>query len=492
MNAPIVLSAEQRYIMLQFNAGHNLFVTGQAGTGKTQVIKAMIASAIKRGIVYKVCAMTGCAAVLLGSGASTLHSFAGIGLCSGDADSIIKSSIKKRSKINIIRSCSILIIDEVSMMSKKIFEIVEQIMRIARSNSLPFGGIQVIFTGDFMQLPPIRTYGDDDTALFCFESPLWNKIFDHEYQMEMKTVFRQEDPVYRNILTETRNGELSEESIGILENRMKMVYNPEEHNDCIPTKIFPLRASVDHMNRVQYNKLISPEFTVDAVNRTDCTLYLDSNSAIPRAMIISDNKLTGEQRGYELKRLLDSSNLLNVMRFKVGTIVMCTANLDMENGICNGAQGIIIATSLTLTGSVPVVKFHNGIIRVMNVHHTQSTEYPTLAVFQIPLIHAWAISIHKCQGVTLDIAEMDIGSNIFEEGQTYVALSRVKSLEGLYLSNLDPSRIRVNPRVCVFYAELTPMSTLMHTDVVEEDVVKESAVEEIDSEIRRIVVPFCK
>lgn len=132
---------------------------------------------------------------------------------------------------------------------------------------------------------------------------------------------------------------------------------------------------------------------------------------------------------------------------------MCTANIDLTNGICNGSQGIII--DLIGHSKRPKILFVNGITMIMNKYHWQSYEYPTIAIKQYPLRLAWALTIHKIQGATLDMAEIDAGSSIFEYGQTYVAMSRVKTLEGLYLSDFNPNVIKVNQKVLNFYKKIT-------------------------------------
>jgi ATP-dependent DNA helicase PIF1 len=140
-----------------------------------------------------------------------------------------------------------------------------------------------------------------------------------------------------------------------------------------------------------------------------------------------------------------------VLRLKKGAAVMCTFNLDMENSICNGSQGIVIDIIDTCTPPLPVVRFSNGITRTIQPKYWQSEEYPKIAIGQYPLCLAWALTIHKIQGATLTMAEMDIGQSIFEYGQTYVALSRIKSLDGLYLSDFQSERIAANPKVVAFY-----------------------------------------
>jgi ATP-dependent DNA helicase PIF1 len=207
---------------------------------------------------------------------------------------------------------------------------------------------------------------------------------------------------------------------------------------------------VDHVNRVEYGKLSGPEHVFGVLRSADFTMYVDTGMPIPKDKMRACAMLSPEETDLELTKVLDTSNFVNILRLKVGAVVMCTANVDLEAGICNGSQGVVVSAE----GDAPIVRFHNGVQRAMVLHRIQSAEYPALVVSQVPLVLAWAISIHKCQGATMDIAEIDVGSTVFEFGQTYVALSRVKTLGGLYLSSLDVSRIRTNPVVRDFYARL--------------------------------------
>ena len=131
---------------------------------------------------------------------------------------------------------------------------------------------------------------------------------------------------------------------------------------------------------------------------------------------------------------------------------MCIVNLDMENNICNGSQGVITDIVTLDNGETrPIVTFANGIVKQLSIHYIQSELYPNIIIGQYPLILAWALTIHKIQGSTLETAEIDVGNNIFEYGQTYVALSRIKSLAGLYLNSIDIKKIKSNPKVIDFY-----------------------------------------
>ena len=179
------LSPEQQYAFEKFKQKENLFITGPGGTGKTKLIEYLVKHGKSTGQVVQVCAMTGCATILLNNNARTLHSWSGIRLAKGSKHLVIGNVLKNKSACAAWRKVKILIIDEVSMMSLKIFEILEETARITRKNSLPFGGIQVIFTGDFYQLPPVGNAGEPETEMFCFESPSWTRIFTKSNHIEL-------------------------------------------------------------------------------------------------------------------------------------------------------------------------------------------------------------------------------------------------------------------------------------------------------------------
>ena len=185
---------------------------------------------------------------------------------------------------------------------------------------------------------------------------------------------------------------------------------------------------------------------------TNCQTYIDSGKAIENMVLEKCDRLTTIERERELEQLMTNNNMPSILEMKIGAAVMCTANLDLDKGICNGSQGVII--DIIGEDCLPKVKFANGVVFTLPTHFVQSEEYPSIAIGQIPLILAWALTIHKIQGATLAMGQMDIGQSIFEYGQTYVALSRIQSLNGLYLSNFEPSKIRANPKVKEFYKHI--------------------------------------
>ena len=450
-----MLSPEQSYAFERFKEGKNLFITGPGGTGKTRLIETMVEYMQSSEIKFQVCALTGCATVLLNRcKARTLHSWSGIGLANGLKEKIIQRVIKSRRTVSNWKKVRVLVVDEVSMMSKKIFEIIDHIGRTVRKSSKPFGGIQVIFTGDFFQLPPVGNYEEDDTCRFCFESPLWSQVFLKHNHIQLTTIFRQKDPEYREILNQIRRGSIDSDCIDILKKHVGREYS-DESMLVKPAKLFAVKAKADFVNQAQYAKLDSDELIYNMQSSNRLLTYMDSGKSIEPEMIGFCSQLSESDIATEIEYLKTTTNHIPVLKLKVGVRVMCLHNLDIENGICNGTQGTIIEmVSTTLGQKIPLVLFSNGRKEIIDYHWIQSEEYPCIGIYQIPLCLSWAITIHKIQGATLPMAEMDLGNTIFEFGQTYVALSRIQSLSGLYLTAFHPSKIKANPIVKAFYDSL--------------------------------------
>jgi ATP-dependent DNA helicase PIF1 len=434
-------SPEQQYAFNKYLNGDNLFLTGPGGTGKTALIKQIYKNAMERFIEIQVCALTGCAAVLLECKAKTLHSWAGIGLGNGSIDQMVERICKNRYAIANWRATQILVVDEVSMMSKKLFDMLDAIGRKIRKNAKPFGGMQLIFSGDFYQLPPVGDRYEEDTSKFCFESEMWLNSFKLDNHVLLSTIFRQTDPVYQQILNQIREGRLKKKSNEILIDLT--IKSVDETLQIKPTKLFPTRSQVDYINNHEMNKLPGQEYTYSVKYHAD--LEMTNGERLKRMQYTKKDIET------ELNYLKGNLRCDEILKLKVGAQVMCVVNIKTENDdlLCNGAQGIVVSID---SSGLPVVTFRNGMTRLMTYHVWQSENIPGIGVSQIPLMLAWAVTIHKSQGATLDIAEVDAGTGIFECGQTYVALSRVKSLEGLYLCAFDAKRIRVNRKAQEFYA----------------------------------------
>jgi ATP-dependent DNA helicase PIF1 len=418
-------SEGQQQALDVFDRGENLFVTGPGGSGKTTLIREMYSRGERR---VQVTALTGCAAVLIGCKARTLHSFAGIGLGMGTVEENVARVMSSSKKARVWRSVDVLIIDEVSMMSKKLMEIVDAVARACRRTpKIPFGGLQMIFSGDFYQIRPI---GNED---FCFESPLWSELFPSSNQISLAKIFRQSDATYAAVLNRVRDGTMDKASIELLQTRVGKTCDRSFR----PTKLVATRRQAEDMNRREMEALPSEEEHVYELCEI-CDPPADPKDTA------TTNELTFLKRGIMCE---------DTIRLRRGCQVMCVVNKQRMDTkpICNGSQGVVIG----FVDDLPIVRFQNGVETMMEPHTWSSETVPGVGVRQMPLILAWAITIHKAQGASMDSAEIDAGSSIFECGQTYVALSRIRTIEGLFLTSFDPASVYVNPRVREFYARLS-------------------------------------
>lgn len=436
------LSDEQQLAFDLFNEGKNIFLTGPGGSGKSMLIRKLVENANLRNKKIQVCATTGCAAVLLGcKGTKTIHSWAGIGIAKGPFGKVVERVTSNKSRQYPWKATDILIIDEVSMMSKKVFEILDTIgKKIRKMYNKPFGGIQIVFSGDFYQLPPIGDTDDLETSAFCFESERWNETFDKT--VILNTIFRQTDLNYTKILNNIRKGIITKKSYEMLQARVNV---PIPDKFIIkPTILLPCRKDADIINKHQL-ELLEEKPMIYTLKETNIVTLPDKDTGY-------SPRISPEYRDMELKYLRNNIRADEKLILKKGTQVMCVANIDKEGEypIVNGSQGIVV----DFYHNLPLVQFNDGQKRIIGEHTWPSENIPGMGVKQIPLIYAWAITIHKSQGVTLDCAEIDVGSQIFECGQTYVALSRVKDLNGLYLTGFNPDKIKISRKVQNFYNSL--------------------------------------
>jgi len=421
---PEKLSEKQQSAFDLINKGENILMTAPAGYGKSFVIEKVASkyTSFKIGIT----STTGTSAILIGG--STLHSFLGIGLGTADVSQIYLN-IKKNSYIHKRwKELDILIIDEVSMLSPVLFDKIEQLARVIRKNENPFGGIQLILSADFFQLPVV---GDSNS--FCFDAKSWDSCIPKSNIIVFDQNFRQDNIVFQKILMEIRYGNVSDESIEILRTRenVKLV----NENGILPTKIFSLNRDVDNENEKELNNLV--------VKNPDLEFY---------EYEITYDVLKKSMKNFNMEeRIRKTCNVPFTLQLCKGAQVMLMFNLDLDLKLCNGSRGVVVG----FDGDIPIVKFLNGITMPI-VHKTWTIEEngePIFTFTQIPLKVAFAVSAHKVQGITIDYAEVDL-TNIFEFGQAYVALSRCRTLEGLSIIHLNKECFKAHPRVVEFYNSL--------------------------------------
>jgi ATP-dependent DNA helicase PIF1 len=469
------LSKLQQLAFDKYLQGQNIFITGSAGTGKTYLIKQIYKHATENNKNIQICALTGCASILLNCNARTIHSWAGIGLGNGTIQENINKVIKAKPRRNNWIKYNILVIDEVSMMSLKLFDMLFLIGQAVRHSMLPFGGLQIIMSGDFFQLSPVGSCREPDTQRFCFESENWKKTFLPECHIELTEIFRQTDPYYCDILNQIRKGYLFDDlnkvfapHITNVNGKLIPVENncvppklfPVENNcvppklfpvenNCVPPKLFPTKDKVEKYNNQQLEKIINPEIIFKSKHIYD--LKISKKQKEIRDLY------SKYEMDKELEYIENNLPITKILKLKIGAQVMSIINIyQIKDGksileICNGSQGKII----DIRDNKPVIRFqHLDYDKVIENNIWGSEKIPGIGISHIPIILSWALTIHKCQGATLETAEIDIGSEIFECGQTYVALSRVKSLNGLYLTSFDKSKILINRKVREFYEKM--------------------------------------
>jgi len=400
----------QKQALDTLKLGYNVFLTGAAGSGKTYVLNEYIKYLKKNGVNVAITASTGIAATHMNG--KTIHSWAHIGI----KDSLTEADLNKiygRTDFRMqMMAAQVLIIDEISMLHDYRLDIVDRVLRKIHQNELPFGGIQVVLCGDLFQLPPVTRFGQE--VRFVNESEVWNNM--DLYICYLDEQYRQNDESFLKILNEIRADSVSQQSLELLAARMN-----KKDIDKDATRLFTHNVDVDSINMLELDKLKGKTHIFQMISKGDAYV----------AKSLSDNCLAPAE-----------------LKLKEGAVVMFVQN-NYKKGYVNGTIGRVIKFEKE-TGN-PIVKTTNGkkIIVGSASWRLEEGDYVVAEINQIPLRLAWAITVHKSQGMTLDYAEVDL-SKSFTGGMGYVALSRVKSLDNLSIIGINNNSLKISPKIIEF------------------------------------------
>lgn len=395
-------------------AGHSVYLTGAAGSGKTYLLNQFIQFLRKGGIGVGITASTGIAATHLGG--LTIHSWAGIGIAREASDMEIRMMAGNRRVAKRFARADVLIIDEISMLDADRLNLVERVARAAKGNFEPFGGMQVVLCGDFFQLPPVAKNGEPPPQ-FAYHSAAWKGL--NPKICYLSEQFRQKDDKLVQVLNAVRRAEVDEEIRHHLRARQEAVLG-----DGRITKLYSHNVDVDAENSRELVRLPGK-----AVN------YEMEAFGVPAILNSLKNGCLAPER----------------LSIKKDAMVIFVKN-NFEKGYVNGTLGRV--SDFDKWGYPIVTAFDGSEIAAAPETWSVEENSKTLAkITQVPLRLAWAITIHKSQGMTLDAAEINL-ADAFEKGMGYVALSRVRSLDGMRLLGFNDTALEVHPEILSFDREL--------------------------------------
>ena len=385
-------------------SGRSALLTGAAGTGKTHLLNNFIVQARKRGKKVSVTATTGLAATHLGG--NTIHSWSGISV----SDHLPNNFFERLSKTrrDVISKTDVLIIDEISMLHDFRLDMIDKVLRTVRENDQPFGGIQLVMSGDFFQLPPVNRPNEQGGG-FVVYSDAWQELQPAVLYLERQ--YRQNDERLLEILTALRTGDVRRSHVEALLARTEI-----EPPDGDITELHTVNVDVDDINIQKLAELPGEERSYQQTT-TGSKIYVEN---LQRAVLAPENLV-----------------------IKLGALVMAVKN-SPQKLYANGSIGTVVDFE-PLT-EYPVVEFRDGrrVTMVPDVWELRDGERKRASISQVPLRLAWAITVHKSQGMTLDAAKIDL-RKAFVEGMGYVALSRVRDLDNLYLYGINRRALEVSP-----------------------------------------------
>ncbi|KFJ08348.1 PIF1 family DEAD/DEAH box helicase [Bifidobacterium tsurumiense] len=425
-------------------SGVSTFITGAPGAGKTFVLNQFIKQARRDGLSVAVTASTGIASTHING--QTIHSWSGIGVATALTDSLLKT-IRSRRKRKL-QAADILVIDEVSMMHAWLFDMVDQVCRAVRRRTEPFGGLQVVLSGDFFQLPPVSVSSRNSDMIapspeylamheryaqagknpegFVTESLVWEEL--NPAICYLTEQHRQDDGRLLNVLTDIREGRVSDQDTAVLSGRLGILPQVDD----VAVHLFPVNRQADGLNDLRLSQIEQPEhvFVAKSTGPANLVQRLKKNMLAPERLML-----------------------------KKGAAVMALRN-DADRQYVNGSIGTVRGFASDSKGGWPIVEFENGNIVTMKQASWEMMDGETVlaSVDQVPLRCAWAITIHKSQGMTLDRAVMDL-RRTFAPGMGYVALSRVERLDGLFLGGINDRAFLVSSDAVLLDDELRSRSS---------------------------------
>jgi ATP-dependent exoDNAse (exonuclease V) alpha subunit len=406
MNSNLTPDQKNAYDLV--DNGKNVFITGSAGCGKSYLID-LIATTLSRSKIVSKTSTTGISALAIGG--RTIHSFSGCGIFQGDILSRVR---RTQSAVQRWKTVQLLIIDEVSMLSARQFDILNSVAKTIRKSRLPFGGIQLVLTGDFKQLPPVFKSSEDVAdSQQCFESKSWSECVNEV--CTLTTNMRQGDCEFAQVLNSIRLGDITPQIKSYISKRIGL--QPTDNNFIV---LHSHNANIDTINNSELTKL-------KTILKND-TNYIKSYDM---TVAIIDPK-----SGLKEDTLITSCIAPQHLTLAVGCKVMLVVNQSVDAGLVNGSLGLV--ESFT-KGGIPMIRFkHKNQLVVIDKHtwNIEDNNKVIATLSQLPLKLAYAATIHKCQGMTVDAAVMDL-SRVFLKEQVYVALSRVRTITGLYLKGIS-------------------------------------------------------
>jgi len=426
---------DQKTALKALKNGYSVFLTGPAGSGKTYILNEFIAWLKRKGVAVAVTASTGIAATHLNG--TTIHSWSGLGI----KDALSKKDLKKIARngkvVSRLTDAQALVIDEISMLHAHQLDLIDRICRYVRRRDIPFGGLQVVFCGDFFQLPPVSR-GADAPARFVFASGTWQSMDIRICYLDEQ--HRHEDSGLTELLNGIRTDAVAPDALELLYARL----DADLTDISEPTRLYTHNIDVDRENAARLATIRAKSFcyTMRTQGERKIVSGLVSGCLAPERLIL-----------------------------KEGARVMFVKN-NFEAGFVNGTTGTVIG--FDDDSRMPVVRTGRGreILAAPETWRVEEGDEVIAAIRQVPLRLAWAVTVHKSQGMTLDAAEIDLARS-FEYGMGYVALSRVRAFSGLRLLGLNDVALRVSPEIVEFDRRLQEKSKEFERELASVEDVKE-------------------